>query len=98
MPYIKPDDVISPKNSFRLLEVLHDDGEGSYSICIGFWDKKITLFLRWNGTEKLPLGNPQSRGLSTWLVIPDDLTESVLNMEKIPADRRKRAKTLLENT
>jgi hypothetical protein len=26
--------------------------------------------MRWNGSEDNPLGNPQSRGIPTWFIIP----------------------------
>ena len=28
------------------------------------------LAMRWNGNKENPLGNPQSRGLSTWFIVP----------------------------
>jgi hypothetical protein len=39
--------------------------------CVGGW------CVSWNGTKESPLGNPQSRGLATWFVIPPELSAAV---------------------
>jgi hypothetical protein len=79
MSYIKPENVISPKRNVTVIHVLYDGGPGpgSYSLALGFWTdakgfRSRVLLARWNGTPENPIGNPQSRGLATWFVLPDD--------------------------
>ncbi len=93
--YIKPETVVSPKSMFKLVEVLYDGGAGDYALSIGFWGNELTLFLRWSGTEDSPIGNPQSRGLPTWMVVPSDLHPAILLMPKMSAEKRTRASNLL---
>lgn len=73
--YIKPEDVISPKSYWRLIRVLHDGGPGQWSVAEGQWDAGgiwvNVLAIRWNGEEGTKIGNPQSRGLPTWFIIPE---------------------------
>lgn len=37
--------------------------------------------MRWNGTKENPLGNPQSRGLPTWFVVPDQYWKQILESD-----------------
>ena len=77
MSYVKPQVVNSPKNRWRLRRVLHDDGEGSWSAAEGQWDNDglwgEVLAIRWNGTTGAEIGNPQSRGLATWFIVPEEI-------------------------
>lgn len=77
MTYTKPGEVASPKSRWRLRQVLHDSGEGGWSAAEGQWDDdglwREVLAVRWNGTNGAPIGNPQSRGLATWFIVPDEL-------------------------
>ena len=34
--------------------------------------------MRWNGNSNNPLGHPQSRGLSTWFIVPDQYVWPIL--------------------
>ena len=35
--------------------------------------------MRWNGdNDDNPIGNPQSRGLPTWFIVPDNYVEAIL--------------------
>lgn len=79
--YIKPTDVQSPKRFWSLIHVLFDGGEGQSSLAIGRWDNKPVLAMRWNGDDENPLGNPQSRGLPTWFVVPDQHWRQILETE-----------------
>lgn len=87
MSYIKPTAVQSPKNKWRLTRILHDSGEGEWAVAEGQWDHEgrwsDVLAIRWNGYEGAPIGNPQSRGLATWFIVPDEL-EPVIR-EKVAA-------------
>lgn len=79
--YIKPSDVQSPKRLWSLIHVLFDGGEGESSLAIGRWDRKPVLAMRWNGDKQNPLGNPQSRGLPTWFVVPGQHWKQILESE-----------------
>lgn len=76
MGYIPPQDVKSPRDRLRVLRVLHDGGEWSWSVALVFWDEEYRLAFRWNGGSDDPnqpsKGNPQSRGLPTWTMLPND--------------------------
>lgn len=76
--YILPENVTSPKQRWSLIKVLHDGGEGDYSIALGRWDNSACIGMRWNGVEGSPIGNPQSRGLPTWFLVPENYRESIL--------------------
>jgi hypothetical protein len=71
--YIAPENCHSPKKNWTLLKVLFDHKEGKPSLAIGMWDKIPRLAIRWNGTKGRPIGNPQSRGLPTWFMLPEDM-------------------------
>jgi hypothetical protein len=34
--------------------------------------------MRWNGNAENPIGNPQSRGLATWFIIPNEYMKPIL--------------------
>lgn len=76
--YIRPSDVHAPKRHWQLFHVLFDGGPEQSSLAIGRWDGRPVLVLRWNGNEDKPLGNPQSRGLPTWFVMPEQHVPQVL--------------------
>lgn len=90
MNYVKPQNVESPKSRWRLRQVLHDGGEGSWSAAEGQWDHdglwSEVLAIRWNGTTGAEIGNPQSRGLATWFIVPQEvegpLREAISNLSK----------------
>jgi len=79
--YVKPSDVQSPKRHWALIHVLFDGGENNSSLAIGRWDGSPVLAMRWNGNQESPLGNPQSRGLPTWFVVPDQHWKQILDTE-----------------
>jgi hypothetical protein len=93
--YVQPDQVSSPKRFWKLLSVLDVGAENTGSVALGRWEDKPVLAMRWNGNDANPLGNPQSRGLATWFIIPDDYRDPI--MEKLPADQRALAKTFLKS-
>jgi hypothetical protein len=91
--YIKPSDVHSPKRHWSLIAVLFDGGEdrpkkedrpetSCHSIAIGLWDSAPALAMRWNGNKDNPLGNPQSRGLPTWFIVPEQHWKQILESFK----------------
>jgi len=80
MPYVKPDDVTSPQDSWSLNCVFYDEGEGGIAIAFGEWDGEPVLAIRWNGTNELhkELGNPQSSGHATWFILPPELAITIV--------------------
>jgi hypothetical protein len=86
--YIRPSDVCSPKRLWSLVQVLFDGGEdrpgnpSNNSLAIGLWGGKPVLAMRWNGNKENPLGNPQSRGLPTWFIVPEQHWKQILETEQ----------------
>ena len=90
MPYILPTAVTSPRRHFTLVAVLDDgrtddnpSGEENVAVALGRWrngngTEEPILGIRWNGSEANPIGNPQSRGLPTWFVVPSHLRRAIL--------------------
>ena len=76
MSYTNPRIVLSPKGSIKNLNVLHDGGENGWSLAEMTWDGSDVLAMRWNGGSNNgnpSIGNPQSRGVPTWFVLPDEV-------------------------
>lgn len=72
---VDPKNVISPKSRLSgPIKVLHDTGADGYSIAAFTWDNRRAVGIRWNGGEDAhEVGNPQSRGLPTWFILPEDI-------------------------
>lgn len=73
MNFTKPETVISPKASVSNLAVLLNTGENGWSLASLQWDDRDALAVRWNGHPGNPIGNPQSRGIPTWFILPDEI-------------------------
>ena len=91
MAYIDPALVTSPKGRVSDLEVLLDRGEGQFSIARMSWDGGRAIGIRWNGGGEGKrfegLGNPQSRGVATWFILPKAVADVVEgNLERIRND------------
>jgi hypothetical protein len=80
--HIPPEEVVSPKANWRLIDVILDRGEGNCAYALGMWDNRRCVGFRWNGDADRPLGNPQSRGLPTWTVLDRALHTAVLKLIK----------------
>jgi len=98
MGYVKADQVRSPREHWTLIHVLVDQGEGNedegrWSLAIGEWDGIRRLAMRWNGTKTKPAGNPQSRGIPTWFVLPPGFEEYLMPL--VPADKGPLTKALM---
>jgi hypothetical protein len=76
--HIAPADVISPKASWTLVDVVLDKGARDCAYAIGMWDRDRRVGFRWNGSPDNPIGNPQSRGLPTWTMLDPELHAGVL--------------------
>lgn len=84
--YIEPHNVISPKRRWILVAVLDQGSEEDSALAIGRWDNEPALAMRWNGSNDNPIGNPQSRGLPTWFVVPEKYREWIIR--DLPEDKR----------
>lgn len=94
---MKAQDVRSPRDKWTLIEVLFDGGDGEDSLAVGEWAGERVLATRWNGKGK-EIGNPQSRGLPTWYVVPARYNTGMLNSlspNDLPPNKRKIAEALL---
>lgn len=92
--YVTAAAVISPKKHWSLITVLEDNGPGESALALGRWDNNPCLAMRWNGdNEANPIGNPQSRGLPTWFVVPSSYVEAILGT--LPPDRLTLARNFL---
>ena len=104
MGYVKANDVRSPKGAWVLIQVLVDNGpstkdNGQWSLAVGDWYGERRLAARWNGHEDTggsPAGNPQSRGIATWFIVPNEFEGPL--MAVVPADKLALAKALLNQT
>lgn len=86
--------VVSPKKHWSLIAVLEDKGPSEAALALGRWDNNPCLAMRWNGDNiGNPIGNPQSRGLPTWFVVPDDYVEAILL--SLPDDKLTLARNFL---
>lgn len=96
--YITPSEVVSPKRQWSLRSVLYDRGPKAAAVAMGAWDGKPVLAMRWNGDDENPIGNPQSRGLATWFVVPDEFREAVLaRLQEIEPQKYLLAKEYIMN-
>jgi hypothetical protein len=85
--HIPPAQVISPKRRWTLIAVLDDkEDEDTPAVALGRWDRKPVLAMRWNGTNENPIGNPQSRGLPTWFILPNEFRDAIL--AKMPPEKK----------
>ena len=96
--YITPDKVVSPRRMWTLIRVLEtgdkEDSHGNrVAICIGSWEGETVLGMRWNGGNDNPIGNPQSRGLPTWFIVPRRLRDAVI--KTLSADDQRMVNALL---
>ncbi len=79
MSYIDPKTVTSPKHSWKLNAVLHNTGDEGWSLAQGEWNGDKVFGVRWNGSSNdAGIGNPQSRGIPTWFILPDEISKIVI--------------------
>lgn len=98
MAYQNPRYVDSPQRRWELIDVLYNAGDDDAALAIGRWDGTPVLASRWNGTDKdkdKGIGNPQSRGIPTWFILPEWLNESTLKSAIVPRAKVRLAKALL---
>jgi hypothetical protein len=94
--YVRPEKVTAPKRRWALVSVLCDDGEGETALALGTWEGEPRLAMRWNGSAKRPIGNPQSRGMATWFLLPPKLNKAIV--EDLPRENKALARSFLKRT
>lgn len=96
MAYQNPRFVDSPRARWRLIDILHNGGDGDAALAIGNWDGAPALAIRWNGSSgDTGIGNPQSRGIATWFILPEWMNDSTLANSAVPRSKVRLAKALL---
>lgn len=96
MAYHNPRRVDAPRRRWKLIDILYNGGNADAALAIGEWDGKAVLAARWNGTDgEDGIGNPQSRGIPTWFVLPQWLNESTLMSPVVPRSKVRLARALL---
>ncbi|MGA7522864.1 MAG: hypothetical protein WBW84_10300 [Acidobacteriaceae bacterium] len=81
MAYVDPEEALSPKGRVKELRVVYNTGRtrGSWSLATLKWDEQERVGLRWNGEEgEQGKGQPQSRGNPTWFIVPEELSDEIL--------------------
>ena len=84
---VSPEDANSPRQRWSLIAILDYGKTDRGALAIGRWDNKPVLAMRWNGTAENPIGNPQSRGLATWFILPEKYVEAILRHGGLSPDR-----------
>lgn len=85
--HISASEVISPKAHWGLIDILDDRGSEDVAIALGKWDQQPVLAMRWNGSAENQIGNPQSRGLPTWFVLPaGEISEAIIKL--LPSEKQ----------
>lgn len=91
MKYTKPENVKSPKNVVKVLEIIHDGKENSFSIAKLKWNKSDCFGIRWNisnrekknkskkSGEITCKGMPTSFGNPVWFILPDEFRDYIAN-------------------
>lgn len=83
--YVEPEDVNSPRQRWTLIAVLDNGKTDRAALCLGRWDGKPVLGMRWNGDSENRVGNPQSRGLATWFILAQKYNEAIIST--LPPDK-----------
>lgn len=77
MNYMSPEIVRSPRQRLTgEIKVLEDTGANGWSLAEFIWDEAPAMGIRWNGNAE-NVGTPQSRGIPTWFIVPEELHEAV---------------------
>lgn len=85
--YVSPHDVHSPKDRWNLIAVLDEATMDDCALAIGRWELEARIALRWNGGSDSAIGNPQSRGIPTWFILPEKYRKVVLEGAGLSEDK-----------
>jgi len=92
--YIPPEEVVSPKRQWSLISILYNPKKAAQCVlALGRWENKPVLALRWNGKAGNPIGSPQSRGLPTWFIVPDQFASALIGT--LPPDMQTLARNFI---
>lgn len=95
---VLPGQVLSPMRRWSLVDVLLDEGDGEPAVAAGRWEGEPVLAMRWNGDADNRIGNPQSRGLPVWFVVPATFEEAILKrIEELVPDKRPLIRSFFQN-
>jgi hypothetical protein len=88
MPYVAPEDVVSPRSRFGgVVEVIYSGQENEMSVARILWDGDERIACRWNGDDEHPKGNPLSRGQATWFVVEEYAASALEQAAREAAER-----------
>ena len=92
--YIRPEDVLSPRDKVKNLEIIINNDKEDYSIALLEYNGTECVGVRWNTTneKKDNIGTPQSRGIPTWFILPKEIAEVYL--EKFLKEKEKKENDL----
>jgi hypothetical protein len=79
-----------------LIQILDDPKKpNSGVLALGRWDNRPVLAMRWNGNDNNPIGNPQSRGLPTWFIVPGRFNVALVS--RLSGDMQKLVHNFMPN-
>jgi len=101
--YIPPEDVRSPREAgISNMRVLYNGGPSNpatddyrWSAATFEWYGEEALGVRWNGHSEGMAGNPQSRGMPIWFIVPDEIRGVIL--EEIERNKQEWSQQKREN-
>ncbi len=72
MPFVPPEQVLSPREKVSNLRVIYSGNEGDLAIAtMTYAGRKDAVGIRWNGNDEDELGYPKSRNQAVWFVVPE---------------------------
>jgi hypothetical protein len=100
---MKPDKVLSPRNYWRLVDVIWDGPKkGTYwSMAVGYWndgEERPVLAQRWDGLPAESNGMPISTTYAVWFVVPDETYPVLVKSPFIPAEKLPLVLSILKPT
>ena len=94
MAYIRPEEVLAPKNRVAgTPDVIHDPGEFGMSVARIPWrehegeEAEERIAIRWNGGWDRPLGTPVAHRHATWFIVDEYVASSVEQAAREAAER-----------
>jgi len=88
---MRPEDVDSPREKLSNLTVVHNAAAEGWSVATFMWlhedGLRRRVGIRRNGDDG-EVGNPQSRGVATWFVLPENLIAAFVEMYAARRERK----------